>query len=73
MSIDTSTLKNWIRENPEKAQSVKVVAVHLGLNVDYARREFHRKEGMTFGQFVSDVFGRVCIFTTQFTSIQSSF
>jgi AraC-like DNA-binding protein len=55
MSIDTSLLKNWIRENPEKAVSAKVVAAVHGFPVDTVRKEFHRKEGITFGRFISDV------------------
>jgi two-component system response regulator YesN len=55
MSLDTSLLKNWIRANPEKAVSAKVVAAHFGINVYSLHKEFHRKEGITIGAFISDV------------------
>lgn len=54
MAIDTSMLKTWIRKNPGKAASAKVVAVHHGFPIDSLRKEFHRKEGMTIGRFVAD-------------------
>ncbi len=54
MSLDTSILKTWIRENPEKAPSAKVVAAHHKLPIDSVRKEFHRKEGRTLGQCIAD-------------------
>ncbi len=55
MSIDTSTLKNWIRENPEKAPSVKSIAAHFGISVNTLQAEFLRKENVRIGSFISDV------------------
>ncbi len=55
MSLDTSTLKQWILDNPERCPSAKVVAVQLGLKIDSVRKEYHRKEGITFGRFIADV------------------
>lgn len=55
MSIDTSLLKNWIRENPEKAVSAKIVAAHFGINERTLHTEFLRMERTRIGAFISDV------------------
>jgi AraC-like DNA-binding protein len=55
MSIDTSALKNWIRENPEKAPSAKVVAALHHISVNSLHKEFHRREGITIGAFIDDI------------------
>lgn len=55
MSIDTSLLKNWIRENPEKAVSAKIVAAHFGINERALHTEFLRTERTRIGAFISDV------------------
>ncbi len=55
MSIDTMHLKHWIRDNPEKAPSTKVVAAQHGISIDTLRSEFHRKEGITVAAFISEV------------------
>lgn len=54
MSIDTSILKTWIRENPEKALSAKVVAVRFKVSVHTLYKEFIRKEGMSIDRFIDD-------------------
>lgn len=55
MSLDTSELKTWIRENPEKATSVKVVAAHFRMSVNTLQAGFLRKENMRIGRFILDV------------------
>ncbi|MBX2990538.1 MAG: helix-turn-helix transcriptional regulator [Bacteroidetes bacterium] len=73
MSIDTSLLKTWIRENPEKAPSAKIVAVHHGFPIDSVRKEFHRKEGMTLGRFIADTrleFVQKVLLTTEKTCFE---
>jgi len=55
MSIDTTHLKHWIRDNPENAPSAKVVAAQHGMSIDTLRSEFHRKEGITIAAFISEV------------------
>jgi AraC-like DNA-binding protein len=55
MSIDTSILKTWIRENPERASSVKLVAAHFGISVNTLQAEFLRRENMRIGAFILGV------------------
>jgi AraC-like DNA-binding protein len=54
MSIDTSLLKNWIRENPEKVVSAKIVAARFDVSVHTLYKEFIRKENVTIGRFIED-------------------
>lgn len=55
MSLDTSKLKTWICENPEKCPSVRALATQYGMSVHTLNKEFHRKQGVTLAKFIDDV------------------
>lgn len=55
MSLDTSLLKTWIRENPEKASSARALGTQHGMSVHTLNKEFQRNEGVTLTKFIDDV------------------
>ncbi|MDL1892025.1 helix-turn-helix transcriptional regulator [Sphingobacteriales bacterium CHB3] len=55
MSLDTSKLKTWVCENPEKCPSVRALGTQHGMSVHTLNKEFHRKKGVTLAKFIDDV------------------
>jgi transcriptional regulator GlxA family with amidase domain len=55
MPTEILFLKKWIETNTKRASSAKVLAAHLGENVETLRKQFRRKEGIALSDFIDDV------------------